>query len=201
MVKMNKILTIVLIVVILGAVFFLLIPAWSNAGRMDVTFYDVDGQEVHIPYSLVPYGIVTSGGQEVVSFSITVHWLTSDPGVNEIDWGVGLKVHYVTVDSIPPETATSWEGVLWVGHSYSASWDNGAGSQTSPLFDIHTYCNDVPGEKTFYMEFYGDFRFLVTYSSGTHEPHSSDVVFEGVFTPHTMTCYHDGYEYEAWFGT
>lgn len=201
MAKTNKCLTILLIVIIVAAVFFLLIPAWSSAGRFDVTLYNSEGQEVHVPYSLIPFSAVTSGGQEIVAFSLTVGWFTSDPSVNKVDWAISLEVFYVIDDIVPIQTVTVWDGLVWVDDRGSIDMAPEGGEESSVQFPIHTYCNDVPEDQTFFMRFYGGFRFINMHAAGTHEPTTTQVIFEGLFAEHTMTCYHESYEYQAWFGT
>jgi hypothetical protein len=195
--KMNKLLTAALILIIVGAIFFVFFPNFFGGGQLNVTFYNADGQEVIVPYSFVPYGIVTAGGQDISYFTVTVNWFTNDPLANFIEWDVILTVSYLYIDSPTEPPKIVHEGLLWSGYCAESSWDNGAGVMTSQQFDIHAYASAVPDDTTFYLEFTGSYRFM----SGNIERPPATLLYEGGFTPKITTCFNSGYEYEAWFGT
>ena len=194
----NKCLTIVLVLIIIGAFVFDLLPMMADGANFTITFYNEVGDPVGVPFALVPYGIITDGpgGQEVVTFKIEVFTYTDDPAVGWCDFEVNLKVHYVIGDNIPPETQITNEQRLWGIRTTVGNWENGRSQSTSPLFYVHDVIGNVPDEVTFYMEFSGRFWFYHTV-----DVMSSNPVGSGDMSPHTITMYHDAYTYDVWFGT
>lgn len=188
----KKYIALVLVVVILTAGFLFLFLPSLQPSNISVQFYDAEGNKVGKPLSIVPLNPIFIEGQEVTSFSVTVNWQTSDPSANAIDWALNLEVYYISVDSVPPETKTVWDELLW--SAGSSSFDNGAGSRESGLYPIDA-CALVPEDTGFYMLFTGTYRFLNKWSTPDPEP---IILFAGDFIPLSISGYHGAYEYLAW---
>ena len=186
-----------LILIIIGAVFFILFPNFFGHSNMSITYYNAEGQEVHVPFGLVPYGVVTAGGQDIDTFTITINWYTNDPLATFVQWDVYLTVSYLYTDSPTEPPVIAHESLIWPGYSSEGSWDQGTGTMTSQQFDVHAYASSVPDDSTFYLEFTGEFRFY----GGNIERMSEVLLFSGALNLKRTTCFKGSYDYEAWFGT